>query len=197
MSIFQPPGLAQPKPAGSNNPVAEFWGIGQTERWPSTYPNEDGGRNRRMRFAARTGGQPHRHFFGGADAIGDPFVAVGDISGDIDATPNVAPALDGDTVFSLNAGIYTISGWLGVRASLQVTIQYALFRIRANADDLIISNPAAYTQVANDPLEHVYPAASFNAAYLEVASDDQFYIMMTEAHHTIDARQFMLIERLQ
>ena len=85
------------------NPVAYYYGVGQTERNPSDFPNTDAGQFiRRIRFADATSG-PQEHYRGGS-AFGNIFIPMADVSTQIDGGAN----LDDFTAFALPAGEYTI-----------------------------------------------------------------------------------------
>ena len=87
------------QPRLDGNPVAFFWGKGQNERWPSTYPNTDDGTALR-RLAFEDNG-PHESYEHGRIPFGDIFVASGDVSADIDSG---SPSVTGLMVFTLPAG---------------------------------------------------------------------------------------------
>ena len=81
---------AHPLDSPQGFPRSYWWGKGQTERWPTTHPNEDNGTPRRLAWAADG---PHENFDGG---VGDFILATSDISSDIDAG---SPSLTNEMVF--------------------------------------------------------------------------------------------------
>ena len=191
--IFVPAAGFQPGP-----PTAIYWGVGQTERWPSNFPNiQTGAGLRRMQFASGT--LPHEDFDGGGNALGDIFVAGASVSTDIDSG-DPARATE-RVVFTLPAGRYHIFVKATQRndnAEFDTDISLSIRRISPGDDDVVIGETpsAGAGTTTNEDIRRTYDIAIRN---LVVAGTEQFYLTFAEVglgENADNTRHYMEIERV-
>ena len=141
-AIYIPPGRVTVA-AGARPPVAYFYGVGQDEREPDDYPidPQDIGAagTLRLQFAANG---PHEEFFGGAAAIGNPFVPVADIISTIDVILN-RPLLT-EMVLQLPAGTYDFDFIGGIRVTSDSAATMRLHKVTSGLDDRVMSRGTAF-----------------------------------------------------
>ena len=182
---------------GVLKPVGVFYGIGQTEEWPSDFPNEQDGVNlRRMAFAANG---PHDGWEGGLDGFyADIFVAAADVDSDIDAgEPAAATA---NVAFTLPVGRYTVEVWWSVDDDAgDQTLAFGLFEVLSGVDDSIIGFPVGFKP---DVEAFTSSENQFQGIYIKrtlvSAGTEQFYLgavgISGSDHNT---RHYMQITKVQ
>ena len=174
-----------------NNPTAEFWGVGQTERRPSGWPNtDDGTLIRRLRFADASAG-PHKAYDGG-EGLGNIFIPVADVSANIDAGTN----LDDYTVFRLTTGRYHFRLHGASNARTQNHGGFGIHKVTVGTDDTIITANYHRTNVttAGEAEGTLSLAAVWNEDILE---DDQYYCAAIHIDDNAEnTRHYLEIERV-
>ena len=179
-----------------NNPVAIYYGRGQTERYPSGYPNDDaGGALRRLRFVSAAQG-PQEAFDGAI--LGNIFVPQAEVSADIDAGDN----LDDYTVFGggrLPAGRYNIRVWVGGDIRTDIHFHFSIRRVRAGDDDVELAVSPGYGSIITSG-EDVTVDAYMASRNLVVDGTEQFYLCLAGVAQVAgtqgDTRHYMEIERV-
>ena len=170
------------------NPRSYWWGKGQAERNPATYPNVDNASVlRRLAFAADG---PHE-VYSGFDY--DIFVDAADVSSNADSG---GPAFTGLMVFTLPAGLWNIQARVDMSV-LDISSAFALFKIMANADDIEIASPT-YPTVQSAPAdrEAIYTGYELGVLDLDVDGTEQFYLGVRTIENTTNTRHSMRVERV-
>lgn len=91
------------------NPVAWYYGIGQTERFPSTYPNTSIDQDvSAVQFADPATDGTHEYYDGGDIAFRDMWVAPGDVPSDADTVDGNSP-ITNNMYFKPGEGRYDIA----------------------------------------------------------------------------------------
>ena len=179
-------------PAFLGPPTGIWWGVSQTERWPSNYPNTDPGTadSTRVRFV---GGEPDEEFNSGTDVIGDIFVAVADISANIDVG---VPALTNTMVFTLPPGRFNL--FFSIGRSDRATDQqfsYALRRVTTGDDDVVLGQ-GGYWSRGTDSLENVGTGhQQLMIPNLVLDGTEQLYYSAIDLDNA-DLRSYMQIEKV-
>ena len=159
---------------GVQKPTAVWYGVGQTEEWPSGHPNaQTGTLLRRMAFAA---GGPHDGWDNGLDGSYDSiFVAAADVDANIDAgTP--AAATD-NVVFTLPVGRYTIEVWFSIgNDGGDQTAGFVLAEVAAGADDHILSRGIGFSGDIEVASQETTYAGIYIKRTFSVDGDEQLYI---------------------
>ena len=185
-----------PGPTYRNNPSAIWYGIGQTERWPSNYPNTQDGLNlRRLQFAEVAGGGPNEVFDGWNDAVPDTIWVPGD-----DVSTSIDSGAPGRTtervVFTLPAGRYHIwihSGWNEESTATQQS--FSMRRITTGDDDVQIDSSPG---IGNDTEagENIFYTAALVIRNLVLDGSEQFYLAWDHIPNEDNTRHQMVIEQV-
>ena len=182
-------------PPGTREPVGVFFGIGQTEEWPSDYPNDqDGAASRRMAFAADG---PHIAWKGGNSFYDDIFVAAADVSSDIDIG-SPAGATD-NIVFTLPAGRYKIEvWWASSNTTADANLQLGLFEITSGVDDSVIGFATSNGAYTGSMLIEQIPAGLYVSRTILLEGDEQIYVAAAGViNTTTNTRHYMQISRIE
>ena len=169
------------------NPSAIWWGKNQTERKPSTYPNQDDGAAiRRVEFAQVI---PNEKFNDIGDFLDDIFVDAADVSANIDGG---LPALTDIMVFSLPVGRYNVYLDGGSSTGSDGSTMLGMVRIKENTDKTIKAIALAYnTSVLLTELM----VAEVNIRKLIVTDPaDQYYVAFGGLPNATNTRSSMEIE---
>ncbi len=176
-------------PVPPRDPVSYFYGSGQTERIPNTYPFTYVGTSttvHQIGFADASDG-PQEAFDDG-DALGNIFVAAADVSTDIDTTTT-----DNYTVFSLPEGRYHLEVELQHDDHASGTQVFELKKIVSGTDDRVLRTTSAYTQISTALGRQ--GDLFFKYDDLVVAEGEQFYFIFVGIGDD-NSRHFMRITRL-
>ena len=161
-------------PPGVLKPAAVFYGVGQTEEWPSGHLNtQTGSLLRRMAFAASG---PHDGWDTGLDGpYDDIFVAAADVDANIDAG-SPAAATD-NVVFTLPVGRYTIEVWFTIaNTGGDQEAGLALARITSGADDHALAFGIGFAADEETAGVETTYAGMYLKRTLSVDGDEQLYI---------------------
>ena len=179
------------------NPVAYWWGTGQTERWPAGYPNGDDGDRRRLRWATAL---PDEEFNRGEEFFGDIWVPWAQVSTDIDA----GDITDDRIVFTLRRGLYRVHCELTAKATgSNDWPRLAIRKVASGDDDVVMADSTQYPFVDTTPTV-VPPGGQQNVSILhynafteELTSEgEQFYANFVNAGNGFPTRAFLRIEGL-
>ena len=182
-------------PPGTREPVGVFFGVGQTEEWPSDYPNTQTGiSSRRMAFAADG---PHDAWKGGHNFFDDIFVAAADVSSDIDVG-SPAGATD-NIVFTLPAGRYKIEvWWASSNTNADAELQLGLFEITSGIDDSVIGFATSNGAYTGSMLIEQIPAGLYVSRTILLDGDEQLYVAAAGViSDTTNTRHYMQISRIE
>ena len=180
---------------GVLKPVGVFFGVGQTEEWPSDFPNEQmGSALRRMAFAADG---PHDGWDGGLDGrYDDIFVAAADVDADID-TGLPAAATD-NVVFNLPVGRYTIEvWWTNNNLSGDQTVGLVLAEVTSGADDVQLGLGVGFSNDIDVGDTETIFAGIYLKRTVVLAGDEQLYIGVVGLLIDADTRHYMQITKVQ
>ena len=185
-------------PQFSGNPREYWYGVGQTVRRPTTWPNTDDGGVasgtptlldiRRLRFAADG---PHEEYHGGGSLI--EFIPSADVSSDIDAGTN----LNDLTVFKVTSpGRYKVTIYSGNDDSAEGDIACILRQVTSGIDDYeVIAAPGYRLSSAGTPTLLVEAKAVEDDLLFD--GTEQLYLGWTHLQSdSVNTRHWLRIERV-
>ena len=182
-------------PPGTREPVGVFFGVGQTEEWPVTFPNTQTSlASRRMAFAADG---PHIAWKGGNSFYDDIFVAAADVSSNIDQ--GLPAAATDNVVFTLPAGRYKIEvWWASSNTTADAELQLGLFEITTGKDDSVIGFATSNGAYTGSMLIEAIPAGLYITRTILLDGDEQIYVAAAGiASDTTNTRHYMQISRIE
>ena len=178
------------------NPRAYFWGVAQTERWPSGYPNPLATAGTRLLRFENDEADEEFNGWGGLDVFG---IFLGTSSGyptDLDGYLGTwVEATHKNTVFKMPSGVYNVTLTLGLnRNDPDVSARFK--KVLSGRDDNILHSSSGWSVLTSEGPEIFAGVQVLDYKDLVVRSPDRFYFDFTGADAATRTKAFLRIERV-
>ena len=191
-------------PVYFNNPVAEFWLDGQTERWPATFPftaviDDDRARLQWTGVGGDTlGNLPPKAYFSTVSDWKNVLVPLADIDANKDVIGSAT--FRSREYWTAPAGIYGVKSRLAGE-KVDESYRFGLVKVQAGTDDLVVADAVSDPSAEGTTFvgENISTGARIDLDELEIETGDQFTWVLVDPAPGSDSglRGFFRLEKKQ